>query len=230
MMFHAAKKWFALLFLIWIVGVTPAVGDSKAIKPDQLTAIVNAHPTTIAVSVTPEVLFTINDIRTHNIRKQYFKDSLDRMQKYKPMILAELKKQSLPEELLAVPLVESGYQMLTAERNLEQSAGIWQLLPSTAKQYGLTAEIIRDDRLNAQVDTVAALSYLKDLYRQFQDWNLVLIAYELGPQQTADLIKQVGSKDPWVLVRSSKAPTTLRQFFPNLQATIIIMNEPKILD
>ncbi len=230
------KRWFMLfitmLLLVGVGGTSLAFAKPKIkeLTIDQLNVILKDHPTTIPVTATTEVLFEINRIRSNDDLKQYIKECLARMEKYKPMIVPELKKKSLPEDLLAVPLALSGYQMLTSERNLQQTSGLWQMPPSIAKQYGLTAEINRDDRLNPQTDTVAAVSYLNDLYKKFQDWNLALIAYKLGQNETIDLINKVGSKDPWVIVRSSKSPDKLRVFFPYMQAMILILNDPKIFD
>lgn len=221
-----------MLCFVCIANISQGLAANKisTVTVDQLNVVLKEHPTTLAVTAQPEVLFEINSIRNDDDLKQYVKQSLDRMQKYKSMILTELKTESMPEDLLALPLVVSGYQVLTAERNLQQTAGIWQMPPSIARHYGLTAEIIRDDRLNPQNDTAAAVKYLADLNKQFQDWNLTLIAYKLGQNETSDLINKVGSKDPWVLVRSPKSPDKLRQYFPYLQAMIVILNDPEILD
>jgi len=182
------------------------------------------------VTATPEVINEINNIRSSNQARSFMHESLQRMNNYKPVIQAALNKESMPTDLLVIPLVESGYQPLDQSKNNLLAAGIWQIVPSTAKRFDLTINHHRDDRLNTQLSTKAALSYLKANYAQFQDWKLASIAYEIGAINTERLIKETGSRDAWVLARSPFAPGDLKRFLAMLDAELIIMHNPSLID
>jgi soluble lytic murein transglycosylase-like protein len=135
----------------------------------------------------------------------------------------------MPNELLAVPLVESGYKPLDQSKNPVLAAGIWQIVPTTAKLFGLIINTTRDDRLNTSLSTKAALAYLNATHTQFNNWRLAIIAYEIGEDTTKKLIKKVGSRDAWVLARSTIAPKSLKKFLAMFDAELIIMYNPSLI-
>jgi beta-lactamase regulating signal transducer with metallopeptidase domain len=181
------------------------------------------------VTATPEVVNEINNIRRSHQARTFMHDSLQRMNAYKPAIQAVLVKKSLPKDLSVIPLVESGYQPLDQSKNQMLAAGIWQMIPATAKKFGLVINHNRDDRLNTQLSTQAALSFLQSNYDQFQNWKLASIAYEIGETNTAHLIKVTGSHEGWVLARSSTAPADLKKFVAQFDAALIIMHNPTLI-
>jgi len=133
----------------------------------------------------------------------------------------------MPNQLLVLPLVESGYNVEAKSAML--ATGIWQFIPSTAKNFDLTVTSQRDDRLDTQLSTQAALSYLKALYSQFHDWKLAVIAYEIGEKNTEKLINTIGSRNAWVIARSPSAPKDLKKFLSMFEASVIIMNNPELV-
>src|SRR5579872_6170180 len=112
------------------------------------------------VSATPEVVHEINNIRSSNQARSFIHDSLQRMKHYEPLIQEAFKKESMPHDLLVIPLIESGYQPLDQGTNSVHAAGIWQIIPATANHFGLVINDKRDDRLDTQLSTKAALNYL----------------------------------------------------------------------
>ena len=88
--------------------------------------------------------------------RAWMRDSIDRMSNYRPMIAEKIRQYDLPEELLAVPIIESGYKNFKATH----SAGLWMFITSTAKHYGMIVSDSEDDRLNAEIETDAAMRYL----------------------------------------------------------------------
>ena len=182
------------------------------------------------VSVTPEVVNEINNIRSSEQARSFIRESLQRMKKYQPIIQEALNKKSMPNDLLIIPLIESGYQPLDQSKNPMLAAGIWQIIPDTAKRLGLVINKNRDDRLNTQLSTEAAITYLTMNYNQFHDWKLASIAYEIGEKNTDRLIKQTGSRDAWVLANTSSAPTSLKKFVAMFDALLIIMHNPSLVD
>jgi membrane-bound lytic murein transglycosylase D len=158
---------------------------------------------------------------------------LERMKNYQGQVQAGLKKSDLPSDLLAIPLIESGYRPLHESVNPVQAAGIWQIIPSTAKRFGLVVDANRDDRLDTALSTQAALDYLKFLHTQFHDWKLAVLAYNIGEDQVERLITATGSRDAWVLVRSSHIPEKYKSEATNylamLDASILIMHQPSLI-
>jgi hypothetical protein len=122
----------------------------------------------------------INNIRNSAQARTYMQDALSNMKHYQPIIEPALKNNDMPLDLMALPIVESGYQPLDASKNPMQAAGIWQIIPSTAqKKYGLIIDSQRDDRMDTSLSTKAALNYLNNSHAKFNDWRLAVIAYEI---------------------------------------------------
>lgn len=190
---------------------------------------VNSHnqQSAITINITPELLTEMNNIQASSQASQYMQASLKRMENYKAEFSAALNKNHLPMDLLALPLAESGYQNLNGKDNSANAAGVWQFVPQTAKNYGLKIATSQDERLNPSLETTAAISYLKDLHNQFHDWNLALIAYEIGEKQLAELIHKIGSQDPWVIARSPLAPPEVKQFLLQFDASVLFIKHPQ---
>lgn len=181
------------------------------------------------ITPTPEVVQKLNHFRQHEPSRTAIQASLKRMKQYQPVILAELNDRKMPSDLLAIPLVESGYRPLDASLNRVEAAGIWQIIPSTGKALGLSVKPGADDRLNTQLATRAALDLLQQNYNQFKDWKLAVIAYEIGEKLTEQLISEVGSRDAWVIACSKQAPAGLKSFLALFDASVIVMHNPSII-
>lgn len=196
----------------------------------QLNTLINQSKNNdLQIIATPEVLTEINNIRSDSQAREYMRNALARMPRYQPTIQKALQERDMPSDLLAMPLAQSGYQPLAASKNPLGAAGIWQIVPQTAENLGLTVNSAKDQRLNTQLATNAALKYLAALHTQFKDWNLALIAYDLGTKNTQALINQAGSHNAWELVRSPYAPAELKTYLPYLSAAVIIMHNPDLV-
>jgi len=95
-----------------------------------------------------------------------------------PLIYNILIKHNLPPELLAVPIIESHYKIMA--KSPKGAAGLWQLMPETARNFGLKVSEEVDERLDPIKSTLAAVKYFKKLYSVFGDWQLVLASYNAG--------------------------------------------------
>ncbi len=95
-----------------------------------------------------------------------------------PLIKDILIDHGLPLEFSLIPIIESHYKMLV--KSPKGAAGIWQLMPQTAKTLGLKVNKEVDERLDPIKSTIAASKYLKNLYTIFGNWQLVLAAYNAG--------------------------------------------------
>lgn len=109
-----------------------------------------------------------------------------------PMIDAILKEQGLPPELAALPLVESAFE--TQAVSPAGAAGLWQLMPVTARRFGLTVGAACDERFDPRKATEAAARYLRWLHDHFQDWPLALAAYNCGEGAMTSFLRQCGAR------------------------------------
>src|ERR1700682_2763500 len=121
------------------------------------------------------------------------KQSLARLDFLRPIIEPELARSGLPVELSGMVQVESGAQ--TFALSPRGARGLWQLMPNTARRYGLTVTTQRDERLDINKSTRAAARYLRELYAQFGDWSLVFAAYNAGEQTVQRAIDRSGTSD-----------------------------------
>lgn len=152
--------------------------------------------------------------------RQRMRASLARMKPYEPMIRTKLLARGLPEDFLALPLVESGYRNdLISPR---QAAGIWQFIPATAREYQLTD----DEQLDPDKQTDAAISLLMDLYATFNDWRLALKAYNEGAASVSLLIATHNTRDPWELENNSSS----EDYLSGAIAAMIVLRNPGLLD
>lgn len=120
-----------------------------------------------------------------------------RLQSKQPLItqiVTLLDKHKLPEIFVLVPMLESSYRMDVVSH--ANAAGLWQLMPATAKRFGLIVEDHKDERFQATASSQAATAYLSFLYQKFGgSLALTLAAYNAGEGRVARAIKQANSRD-----------------------------------
>jgi len=129
-----------------------------------------------------------------------------------PMLAGILRAHGLPPSLLGVAAVESGFN--PAALSPKGARGLWQLMPETARRYGLAVEPGRDERLDPVKSTHAAARYMNDLYAQFQDWPLALAAYNAGENRVERALERRGAGDFWTLSRLAALPEETRRYVP----------------
>ena len=101
-------------------------------------------------------------------------------------------------ELKYLPVIESALNPKAVSR--VGATGLWQFMLTTGKQYGLEVNSLVDERRDPVKASYAAARYLRDLYRVFGDWNLVIAAYNCGPGNINKAIHRAGGeKDYWQL-------------------------------
>ena len=115
------------------------------------------------------------------------------------------KKYDLPMELKHLAIVES--QLNTKARSRVGAVGPWQFMPTTARLLKLKVTSRYDERTNFYKSTVAAAKYLRDLHKLFDDWLLVIAAYNSGPGPVYKAIKKSGSRNFWKLQHFLPAET-----------------------
>jgi len=152
-------------------------------------------------------------------RFQYF---LDNFAYYKDHIAPILKEYNLPEELIYLPLIESGYN--PNAYSYAHAAGLWQFIAGTGARYGLRRNWWIDERRDPIKATHAAAKYLKKLYEEFDDWFLALAAYNAGELRIWRAIKREGTRDYFKL---KSLPRQTRDYVPTFMAGMLIAKNPE---
>jgi membrane-bound lytic murein transglycosylase D len=116
---------------------------------------------------------------------------------YFNMIDGILIKHGLPKELKYLAVIES--ELKPGAVSWAGAVGPWQLMPATARALGLKVSKRVDERVDYYKSTHAAAKYIKDLYREFGDWLLVIAAYNGGPGNVYSAIRRSGSRNFWNL-------------------------------
>ena len=155
-------------------------------------------------------------------RKSFIR-ALERSSRYRPMIVEELRKSGLPEEISWLPLIESGFKLraLSSARAL----GLWQFIPSTGYKFGLTRNYYIDERMDPEKSTRAAIAYLKELHNLFGDWTTALAAYNCGEGRVLKIIRRqrINYLDNfWDFYQN--LPKETARYVPRFLATIHIIN------
>lgn len=140
---------------------------------------------------------------------------------YIPLFEEALEAYNLPLELKYLPVIESALNPNAVSR--AGAAGLWQFMISTGKQYGLEVNSLVDERRDPVAASYAAAHYLSDLYGIFGDWNLVIAAYNCGPENINKAIhRSKGETDYWKIY--PYLPRETRGYVPAFIAANYIMN------
>ncbi len=134
-----------------------------------------------------------------NGRQKSITDLMTKADYYFPLIEEQLTKYNIPLEMKYLAVVESALQP-TAKSKMGAS-GLWQFTNSTGKRFDLKVNSYVDERSNPLKSTEAACLYLSKLYTIFNDWDLVLAAYNLGPVTVSKAIKRSGGFNNYVKVK-----------------------------
>lgn len=158
--------------------------------------------------------------------KRFFIESYRRSGLYRPMIIKELKKAGLPQELSWLPLIESGFKTRALSR--ARALGLWQFIPSTGYKFGLHRTLWIDERLDPGKSTMAAIGYMSELHEIFGDWSTVLAAYNCGEGTVLKAIKRqkINYLDNfWDLYQ--RLPMETARYVPRFLATLHIIRNPE---
>ena len=128
----------------------------------------------------------------------------------------------IAEELAYLPMVESGFNPFA--HSYAGASGLWQFVKSTGEFFGLENNWWVDDRKSLLKSTVAAAEFLKLLYQDYGDWNLVLAAYNCGQGGLNRRIRSHKSRNFWSLYR---LPKQTKEYVPRFIALSKIADNPE---
>jgi membrane-bound lytic murein transglycosylase D len=146
---------------------------------------------------------------------------LRRAGKYKDAIRRTLRKKQVPEDLVWLAMIESGFE--PAARSPAGALGMWQFMPDTGRAYGLPQDRWADQRLNVQQSSEAAADFLADLHRRFGTWDLAIAAYNMGYGGILSVVRRYNTNDFWTLSRFEGAlPWETTLYVPKILAASIV--------
>lgn len=140
------------------------------------------------------------------------REGLETGREYLPFIQRRLIERKLPLEIMWIPLVESGFRINACSPSYAR--GMWQLMPFTARQFGLRIDDWVDERLDPIRSTEAALDALDYFHKKMNCWLLAFAAYNAGEGVVKRAIRSAGTDDFWKLTASGRLPSQTR-FYVN---------------
>jgi membrane-bound lytic murein transglycosylase D len=157
--------------------------------------------------------------------RERFSIWLSRSGQYLELMKKILKERNVPEEIVFLPLIESGFDPYAYSP--ARAAGYWQFIASTAKKYGLAITWWKDERRDPVKSTVAAANYLNDLYQMFGSWNLAMAAYNAGEGKILKALNRTKSDDYWSLLGTNQIKKETKDYVPKFIAASLIANSPE---
>ncbi len=139
-----------------------------------------------------------------------------RLALYRPMMERIFREEGVPDWLIGVGLVESGYN--PSALSPKQALGIWQFIPETGDRFGLQRSALVDERRDPVKSTRAAARYLRTLHALFGDWPLAIAAYNAGEGRVARAVRRAGVRDFATLAARGLLPPETINYVPAVLA------------
>ncbi len=224
------------LAIWWLIGLSSAAFaatvSSNLVQDRRITM---AEAQALKVASDKEFPVAVNELVVNELNRyvstpdgrQFVRDSLARMKSLKKVVVDKMDVYQAPLELLAVPIVESGFQNLP-EKDKPHGAGLWQFIRSTARHYGLRVDKEVDERLDVELLTDAAMRMLHAEKLRFKSWELALMAYNSGQGAVQKAIEKHKTRDAWELVR--KGSEVYPGYLSKVIAMVLILKNPQLLD
>lgn len=157
--------------------------------------------------------------------RKWFNIWLERSGRYIPMMRQIIREHGLPEDLVYLAMIESGFSAQAYSR--AAAVGHWQFMRATGRMYGLKVNFWLDERRDPEKATVAAARHLKDLYDRFKDWKLAAAAYNAGAGKVSRAIRRYSTEDFWEISKGRYLARETRNYVPKLIAAALIAKNPE---
>ena len=157
--------------------------------------------------------------------RKIFTNWLARSERYIPFMRNLLKENGLPEDLVYMALIESGFNPNAYSRR--KASGPWQFIYLTGKRYGLRANWWVDERRDPEKSTIAAAKYLKDLYDMFECWYLAAAGFNAGERKIANAMKRYRTEDFWELTKYRYLKRETKDYVPQMIAAALVAKDPE---
>lgn len=177
----------------------------------------------------PRIDYWVGRFDTVPAMRKKFQGFLDRGGEYAPMILAQLEARGMPQDLLYLAMIESGFQ--PAAESHAAAVGVWQFIRETGERYGLAVDRAVDERRDPVRATDAALDYLQDLHDRFGSWYLAAAAYNSGENRVgramrAEFGRERARSEAEYYRIWDRLPRETRDYVPLMMAAARITKDP----
>lgn len=226
-------RWLGTLMVAPLLAV-PVLWTEQdpAARAATLAAVWTEAPSAPAIplEVNPRVERWMKAFQT--TRKDEFELLLSRRERYSEMIRSKLRQRGMPEELIYIPMIESGLSPFAVSR--VSAVGLWQFMSPTALQYGLRVDEYVDERRDPVRATDAALDYLEWLHGRFGgSWYLTAAAFNAGPGRMERILNlhadgRVGDEQIYWQVLEH-LPRETREYVPKMIAVTLLANDADAL-
>jgi membrane-bound lytic murein transglycosylase D len=241
-MFYRFSFIFLLVSVVILFQLKPARAEYP-LPPNQTTVPSQLKPPSEDIAQLDEIIddsaeekpfnipMILNDSVENNL--EYFKTRgrdmfqlwLDRSARYIPAMRDIFKEKNLPEDLVYVAMIESGFNPYAV--SWARAVGPWQFMPATGKLYGLKIDWWVDERKDPVKSTYAAAEHLKDLHNLFGSWPLALASYNAGAGKVQRAVLRTRSDDFWDLKASRYIRKETKNYVPKFMAATIIAKNPE---
>lgn len=217
-------RWWPVLVVAPLLAVVVAAGPPPE-QPDEAPALADARFTGVPLDVNPSVERWMDAFQTS--RSAEFDELMLRREIFAPMIREKLRERGMPEELMYIPMIESGLSPFAVSH--VSAVGLWQFMSPTAQQYGLRVDPWVDERRDPVAATDAALDYLAWLHHRFgASWTLAAAAYNAGPGRVERVLNRhaenwVGGEELYWEIREH-LPRETREYVPKMIAVTRLAN------
>ncbi|MEX2570939.1 MAG: transglycosylase SLT domain-containing protein [Gemmatimonadota bacterium] len=162
-------------------------------------------------------------------KRDDFEAFLTRSGKYVPMISAKLEEREMPQDLIYLAMIESGFNPKAYSH--AHASGLWQFISETGARYGLDINLAVDERNDPVRATDAALDYLTYLHGRFGSWYLAAAGYNSGENRVGRIMRQVtgserGSEESYYRIWD-RLPRETRDYVPLMVAAARIAKQPE---
>jgi membrane-bound lytic murein transglycosylase D len=206
-----------------IADLTLPTGDPRlALKAErELFSVAHDLPLTVNESVLQYLSFF-----TTPRGRAIVEHGLERGGRYDDMIRRVLREEGVPQDLMYLAQAESAFQPQAVSR--AGARGIWQFMPYRGEEYDLERSYWIDERSDPEKATRAAARHMRDLYKMFGDWYLVMAAYNSGPMNVARAIEHTGYADFWELQKRHALPKETQNYVPIIIAMALVAKAPAL--
>lgn len=211
-----------------VASVDPRILYDKEARPlAQRLRILQKEPLGLALEISPEDYPGV-EARVNSFLEEcshLFVESMARSQRYLPMIRDIFKQEGLPEDLVYLGLIESGFNPMASSPH--DHVGIWQISKATGRRFGLRMDHWIDERRDPEKSTLAAARYLKELHDSFQSWYLAIAGYNLGEAKIRAAMDARNTTSFWELCQHPNLSQTTKDFVPRFLAALLIAQDPE---
>jgi membrane-bound lytic murein transglycosylase D len=199
------------------------IGAAAPAPPGTDLSATGVDLSAIPIEVNKSVLQSIDYFQGQG--RPHMERYLSRSTRYMPIMKQVLRENGLPEDLVYIALIESGFS--STAKSTASAVGYWQFIKGTGKRYGLQIDSYVDERRDFVKSTRAAAEYFKGLYNLFGAWYLAIASYNVGENRVKGLVMKYHTRDFWQLARENKLPQETVNYVPKFIAAALIAKNPE---